>query len=383
MAGNPIGIGIVGTGSIAHSHASAYAALPSCYRLLAVHDLDLAKAQAFALKFGVGHLCKDFSELLHREDVELVDLCTPPHLHAKQAAEGLRARVHVLSEKPLARSLRLVDELIAIEKASAGQLFPIFQYRFDPEIQRIIALQEAGLIGPHQVSNIETLWLREDAYFEVPGRGTWQHDLGGALAIHAIHAHDILCRILGMPNRVFARIASRRDDIETEDLATVSFAFPDGSFAHSSTSLTSRLEHSRFCMVFERVSIEGQTDMTQWKQQAWRYLARDPSNQTRIDDLLAELRFEHEQFEAQFLAMHACLRGGQVPPITSQDARNSIELLTAMYFSAHQGIDVELPLSEQHPYYGGWHPLFAAKRQLSKQAKNDADRRSQAASALS
>ena len=355
MTGSPtIRVAIVGTGAIAEFHAKAYEALAPRYQLAAVCDADMARARSFAGLHGVEAVCGSLAEVIGIEDLELVDLCTPPFVHVEQAAEALAGGRHVLCEKPLAGSLRDMDRLAELERQAGRRLIPVFQYRFDPEVRNTLALRNAGLFGHHRISTIENFWFRDEAYFLAPGRGTWQHDLGGTLAGHAIHAHDILCRIVGMPTRVFARTAGLRAGIETEDLAAVTFAFDDGTFATSSATLASRLEQTRFCFAFENVTIEGVVDMTRWEQPSWRYVPVDPADKEKIADVVAAVDTKGEQFEAQFATIHDCLVNGDPAEVTLEDARRSVELLTAMYYSADHSTDVALPLDADPAYYDGW-----------------------------
>ena len=347
-------VAMVGAGAVADYHARAYTALAPRFRLAAIFDTNLPKARAFARTHGIGRVCGTLQEIVKLEDVELVDLCTPPFLHVRQAAEVLAGGRHALCEKPIAGSLRDIDRLGDLERRVQRRLFPIFQYRFDPQVRKTLALKDAGLLGNHRISTVENFWFRDDSYFRPSGRGSWRHDLGGTLASHAIHAHDILCAVVGMPQRVFARAASSREGIETEDLAAATFVFGDGSLATSAANLDSKLEHARFCFVFERVSIEGVVDMTRWEQPPWRFVPADPSDQDAIAETVAAADTKREQFEAQFAALHDCLAHGQPAPVTLDDARRSVELLTAMYYSADHATEVELPLSADHPYYDGW-----------------------------
>ena len=61
-----------------------------------------------------------------------------------------------------------------------------------------------------------------------------------------------------------------------------------------------------------------------------------------------------ERFPGQFHRMHAGLTSGGALPVTLADARRSIELLTAAYYSAATGEAVTLPLPKDHPFYAGW-----------------------------
>ena len=99
---SPVGIGIVGTGFLAETRARCYAqARGGIARLVAVASRDPANAQSYAERFAVPAVCRDADELLARDDVELVELCVPNHLHRPMAERAAAAGKHVVCTKPL------------------------------------------------------------------------------------------------------------------------------------------------------------------------------------------------------------------------------------------------------------------------------------------
>src|SRR5215470_17702741 len=150
-------------------------------------------------------------------DVDVIDLCTPPYLHGEQVLLGLAAGKYMICEKPLVGSLREEDELIAAEAASGRLVMPIFQYRFGHGLQKLRLLVDRGLAGRAYLTTVETSWLRGAEYFSVPWRGKWSTELGGTIVTYAIHAHDVLCYILGPVKSVFARTTTRVYPTETDD----------------------------------------------------------------------------------------------------------------------------------------------------------------------
>jgi len=100
--GQPIIVGIVGAGFVAHIHARAYQGLRDLgVRMGAVASASGAHAQAFAREFGIDVVCGDAAELLARPEIDVVDLCVPNNLHAPLAIAAARAGKHVICEKPL------------------------------------------------------------------------------------------------------------------------------------------------------------------------------------------------------------------------------------------------------------------------------------------
>jgi predicted dehydrogenase len=83
----------------------------------------------------------------------------------------LESGKHVILEKPVAGSLKQVDDLIRAEEQSGRRVMPIFQYRFGQGAQKLKMLIERGLAGRCYLTTVETAWRRKPAYYEVPWRG--------------------------------------------------------------------------------------------------------------------------------------------------------------------------------------------------------------------
>jgi predicted dehydrogenase len=346
-------VGVVGAG-IGAAHVEAWSALPDRYEVVVLCDLDQARAAAVAGRFAVPAVTASFDDLLARRP-DIVDICTPPALHRAQAVAALAAGCHVVVEKPAACSLAEIDAIAAAEAASGRSVCPIFQYRFGNGFARLQHLIAKGLAGRPALATAETHWHRDAAYYAAaPWRGTIAGELGGCLASHAIHVHDMLCEVLGPLASVHARTSSRLKRNQTEDTAVLSLAFASGAFATSSVTLSSRQEISRLRFVFEDLVAESGLAPYEPGRDPWRFEPDDPVGRAGIAGALADFTPLPERFTGQFLRLHHALTADAPLPVGLADARRSIELLTAAYHSALTGAAVPLPLPPDHPLYGGW-----------------------------
>ncbi|HET9068374.1 MAG TPA: Gfo/Idh/MocA family oxidoreductase [Amaricoccus sp.] len=346
-------VGVVGSG-IGASHIEAFQALPEMYEVAVLCDTDTARAGQVAERLGVPAVVGALDELL-ASDLDIIDLCTPSGLHQAQAVAVLAAGKHAVIEKPVAKSLAEVDAIAAAEAASAGRACPIFQYRFGHGLQRLAHLRAKGYAAEASVATAETHWYRgADYYGRAAWRGTFDGELGGCLATHAIHIHDILCEVLGPLASVHARTSRRLNGNETEDMAVLSLGFVSGAFATSSVSLGSRQEMSRLRFVFGDLVAESGLSPYNPGHDPWSFPHDDPEAAGAIMGALADFRPLPERFVGQFHRMHAGLTTGGPLPVTLADARRAVELLTAAYYSAMTGEAVALPLGPGHPFYGGW-----------------------------
>ncbi len=354
----PLNVAIVGCG-IGHMHAQAYRALPEQFRLVAVCDIDLPRARQFAALYDIPRVVDDLVELCAMDDVDVIDICTPPGLHFAQVQQALVAGRHVVCEKPLVGSLRDADALIAAEAASGRRVMPIFQYRFGHGLQKLKMLVERGAAGRAYLTTVETAWRRRASYYDVPWRGKWATEMGGALLGHAIHAHDMLTYVLGPVRSVFCRAATLVNAIEVEDTAAVALEMADGSLATLAVTLGSSVEITRHRFCFSGMVAESNTRPYSNSSEPWTFVG-DTSEQTaQIEQVLAAFEPLPEGYAGQFYRFYQALHTGGELPVTLQDARASLELVTALYDSQRRGQPVSLPITPDHPMYGGWLPDHA------------------------
>lgn len=348
-------VAIVG-GGVGKGHASAFQQLPEQFELVVICDIDAARARAFAADYNIPRAVTDIAELCRMRDLDVIDICTPPYLHFEQIQQVLAAGKYAICEKPLVGSLQAVDELIRIEAASPKRVMPIFQYRFGHGLQKLKFLVDQGLAGRAYVATVETAWRRRAEYYAVPWRGKWQTELGGTLLSHASHTLDMLCYILGPVKSVFARTATRVNPIEVEDCASVSLEMADGSLASLTATLGSVPEISRHRFCFSGFTAESNTQPYDNSKEPWTFTGDLPELAQQIEAALARFVPLPERFVGQFYRFYQALQNDTELPVTLQDARASLELVTAMYHSSFTRQVVYLPIDLQHPRYTGWLP---------------------------
>ncbi len=350
---HPLRIAVVGTG-IGRAHILAYASLPEQFQVAVVCDLDEPRARELATQLDVPRVANDLAQVCRMDDIDVIDLCTPSFLHYEQTLQALDAHKHVICEKPVGGSLKQVDELIAAQTRAGKHVMPIFQYRFGHGLQKLKYLVEQGMAGRAYLTTIETAWRRRAAYYAVPWRGKWQTELGGPLVTLAIHAHDALTYILGPVQSVFARATTLVNPIETEDCLTASVAMRDGSLASLAVTTGSAHEISRHRFCFSNLTAESHILPYSNTTDPWTFTGDSPMIQEQIQDTLAHITLLPEGYAGQFLRFHQALVNHTPLPVTLQDARAALELVTATYHSVRTGQATELPLATHHPRYANW-----------------------------
>ncbi|MEP7765728.1 Gfo/Idh/MocA family oxidoreductase [Sanguibacter sp. 25GB23B1] len=348
---------IVGTGGIAHAHAQALADAGDRVRLEWAIDVDPQRAADFAATWSTpDHTVRastDLAEVLAAAspsgtggatapglDLDLVHVCTPPQSHAMLAAQVLRAGVDVLLEKPPTLSLAELDELVALEEETGAHVSVVFQHRFGSGAQRLRALLDdpAAPLGRPLVALCNTLWYRDAEYFAAPWRGRWETEGGGPTMGHGIHQLDLLLSVLGPWAEVTAMAGRQARDTDTEDVSMALVRFENGALASIVNSVVSPRQVSALRFDTEHATVEldhlyGYTD------DDWTFTPA-PGH----DDLAARWVSDPDaalsSHGSQVLAILDALDAGDPPPVTSTDARRTMELVAALYASAFTGAPV-------------------------------------------
>lgn len=233
-----IGIGVIGCGAIAQfAHLPNYAAHPGA-RIVAVVDIDEARAKEAAAKFGAANVYTDYRQMLERDDVQAVSVCTPNYLHAEQTIASLKAGKDVLCEKPMAISLSEAESMVEVAQDAERQLMIAFSHRFYPFNEAARRMIAEGKIG--RPYTVRVRFAHRGPYDSWSAMTDWFFDAqragGGAVLDMGIHALDIARYVLGAEIRsVSANLATLVHDIQAEDTATISLEFSTGALGYIET----------------------------------------------------------------------------------------------------------------------------------------------------
>ena len=348
-------VGIVGAG-IGAEHFQAYLALTDRFEVRYMCDLDDARAaQAVSGRKAVT-ITRNLDQILADPKIDLVDICLPPHLHLSACSAALQAGKDVICEKPLVASLAEADQLADMMQQTGRKVFPVFQYRYGAGAAKLQKLMAVGLAGTPLVGSLETHWHRDEAYYAVDWRGSWAGERGGAILGHAIHIHDWLSFAFGEIDSVFAYLATRVNEIEVEDCASLSIRMRSGALITSSVTLGAATDTSRLRFCFSGLTAESGLEPYKLADSDWQFIARAPQRQTEIESVLADLTPPLSGFQGLFAAIYDHLVSGQGDIVSFADGRRSIEFVTAVYRSAREGKQIHLPLKEDDPLYHSWVP---------------------------
>ena len=112
-------------------------------------------------------------------------------------------------------------------------------------------------------------------------------------------------------------------------------------------------------LAFENVSFESGYEPYQPGTKPWRIIPASPEIGKQIDELLADWKDVPPGYTSQMRRFADALDTGGELPVTTADARRSLEIITAFYHSSRTRTEVRLPIGADHPLYRGWLPVTA------------------------
>ena len=153
QTGATVKIGVLGAGAWAEfAHLPGYKRDPRC-ELVAIADPVVERAHAFAQRFGIPHVYSSHEELIARDDIDVVDVCTPSATHFELSWAALRARKHVLCEKPVAYDFMETRRAAALARDMGVKTKLGFTFRYSPAMQYMKELIAGGFVGTPFIFN--------------------------------------------------------------------------------------------------------------------------------------------------------------------------------------------------------------------------------------
>jgi predicted dehydrogenase len=233
------GVAVIGLG-IGRRHVQAYRGLTGV-KVVAVADADEKALSRARGEFPEVALFTDYRQVLDRDDIHLVSICTPDRLHAEQAVAALAAGKHVLCEKPLATSLEDAARIVRKVQETGLTFMVGHNYRFIPQFVELKHLVAAGAVGDlfyGQSSYIQDLYFMEEL-----GPDYWRLKdpqdfyLGGA-----VHNVDLLRWVVGEIEEVASYSNHGMPFYPLDDNYVSAFRFSGGRIGQLTLLLGSRLK---------------------------------------------------------------------------------------------------------------------------------------------
>lgn len=197
-----IKVGIVGCGGIAHTHAIGYKFINDA-KLIAACDLDEVKCNKFIKEYNISRCYNNFEKMLEDDDIDLIDLCTPPSLHKNQILKSFSARKHLVVEKPPVMTIEEMNEICEAYKNTDTLFCVIHNQRFEKSIIEAKDMVTKGKIG--DIVGIDIYWQNQpDKDCFVHDQNNWCHSMPGGrwteLMPHYIYLSRLFLGPLSLKN---------------------------------------------------------------------------------------------------------------------------------------------------------------------------------------
>lgn len=344
ITGRKIRIAVVGCGRISRNHFGSIEKHCDQFELVAVCDIDPAVLAEHAEKHRVPAY-RDFEEMLEKEELDLVALCTPSGIHPDQAVLAASHKVHVMTEKPMAtrwndgvRMVRACDE-------AGVRLFVVKQNRRNTTLQLLKRAVSEKRFGKIHMVHLNVFWTRPQSYYDQGNgwRGTWEFD-GGAFMNQASHYVDLLDWLIGPVEKVQAMMSTTRD-IEVEDTGVLNIKWRNGALGSMSVTMLTYPQNLEGSVTIlgehgtVRIGGVAVNDIQLWQfDEAKDYDAQIKEANYQTTSVYG---FGHPLYYKNVVDV---LRGEAEPETDGREGLKSLELLIAAYLAARDGKTISLPL---------------------------------------
>lgn len=345
------GFGIIGCGMISEFHAAAIAELENG-ELTAVSSRSEENAKKLVDQYNV-EWHQDYNDLVKRDDVDIVCVCTPSGAHLEPATAAAEAKKHVVVEKPLEVTLDRCDSIIQVCDENGVQLCAIFPSRFQECSQTVKAAIDSNRFGKLTVGDVYNKWWRDQDYYDSGGwRGTWKLDGGGALMNQAIHAVDLLQWFMGPVESIMAFTdCLTHERIEVEDTAIAALRFKNGALG------TIEATTSIWPGFTRRIEIHGNAGTAKMDGEniAFWQFEKEASDDEKVREKFAmpsdasggaadPRAISHEFHRRQLADFLNALETGDEPLVHGREGRKAVEIILGIYESSKTKSMVTLPL---------------------------------------
>ena len=345
------GFGIIGCGMISDFHSAAITDIKNG-KLVAVSSRKAENSQRLVDRYSI-QAYSDYNEMLNRDDIDIVCVCTPSGAHMEPAVAAAEAGKHVIIEKPLEITLERCDAIIeSCEKANV-RLCAIFNSRFSDASQLVKDTVSSGRLGQLTLGDAYVKWYRSQDYYDSGDwRGTMGLDGGGALMNQSIHAIDFLQYVMGPVESIQAftdTLAHKRIDVE--DVAVAALRFKNGALGvvEGTTAVyPGSLKKFEFSGTKGTIVLEEEDIIT------WEFEEEEPED-AEIKQQFTEKKsggggasdpraINNDNHRRQMINLIQSIENNIPHLVDGREGRKAVEIILAIYQSSKAGKTVHLPL---------------------------------------
>lgn len=341
---------MIGMGMVAQTHVMALRDNTAGARLSAVLGRDPHRTAAFCEQASdtVGALVTPITDMTQAlaSAPDMAILITPPNARWEYAVALTQAGIPTLMEKPIERTLTAARAIVDVYTQANVPLGICFQHRAREAAQTLKTRLEAGDLGQIVHVDIRVPWWRDQAYYDAPGRGTYDRDGGGVMINQAIHTLDLALWLAGPVAQVQAQMqTSPLHDMEAEDIASALFAFRSGASGvldASTAAYPGGAEHIALTTTRAQVLLQGDTLTIDWHDGTQERIA--PITQTGTGGGADPMAFSHGWHQTMIEDFVRVIQTGTAPLAPPDDALHVHAVIYAMEQAARSGTGTDVVL---------------------------------------
>lgn len=343
-----LGFGILGAGLVAPFHAKSIVASRGG-ELVGFCDMDAARLKKLTDEYHVAGFA-DLDAMLADPRIDVVNVCTPNHLHHAAVLGIAAAGKHCLVEKPPAMRLREVDEMIAACRAAGVKFGCTVQCRVRQSIQAMKRAIDTGRFGKLLHADAYMKWYRAPEYYHMDAWRSSRQSGAGVTVQHAFHYIDLLQYLMGPAARAQAHMSNlAHQDVKLEDtvLAFVDFRNGAQGVVQASTALWPGTD-----VRIEINGTEGTAVMSGEKMVVWQFKNEKPEdveirqlgNAAQATAASGPASFGFQDHAVVIQDLIDAVNESREVCIPVSAVRPTLELVLAMYHSAAKNRPIDLPV---------------------------------------
>lgn len=345
-------VGIIGTGNISHSHMAGYKALSDEVEVIAACDIDEKKLTEYCKQYDIPNKYTDFNEMMAKEDLDAVSVCTWNSVHKDATIAALRGGANVICEKPMAMNTEEALEMLKVSKET-GKLLQIgFVRRFGNDADALKEYISAGTFG--DIYYAKATYLRRSG---CPGGwfGDKSRSGGGPLIDLGVHVIDLVRYLAGSPKAVSAygatfnnlgpdrasgkkgwEVEDKGDPYTVEDFTTALIRFDNGFTVsvEASFNLNIKKDVGNIELFGTNAGCTINPDLELFTQIAGRFVNVKP-----CDSIALEF---NGLFEREIKGFVDAVNGNAPCIAPAEDGVELMRIIDAIYESAETGRSVEI-----------------------------------------
>jgi predicted dehydrogenase len=332
------GVAIMGAGNVAKAHLAAIRAIEQA-EMVALGTRSLERGQAWSAEQGLDcPIYTDLSQLLANDQVDIVILCSPNHLHATETIQAAQAGKHILIEKPVALNLADLRAMQAAVREAGVRTLVSFVLHWNPAIRMAKKLIAEGAIG--EVFMVETCYWHNSPR-AVPGHWTTKKETAGSIfLIGGCHATDAARWLAGADIVEVSAYNARggKDWVDFPPTTTAIAKFANGAIGRISATMECIMPYA-----FD-VTVMGDQGTIR-DNRLYSHLFPGQTDFATIPTILPDSgAVSDHPFTPGLEHFITCIDEGRETEISLDDAINTHEVCLAVDLSAQEGRPVSLPL---------------------------------------